>query len=703
MSEVKSNNQFHTYLVWSIGVIFAITDMLLVYGFTTPIGTSGFEGLVHAMLFIPAFTLLLPIPQSRPHKAPIIINIKLRTIIIFGSLLAMFILLWVLQGWTIWVFERLYQFSRYHDELMQSIVYGLLLFLAAARLWQMLKKPFCNFMERPLLFLVGAMGALFLFTLLLLFLPGSTVGANYTRNYLHETLVNTMLNAASVVTCTGLVTGDLTKNYSFLGQVFVLVFMQVGGLLLPFVSGLAGLMLSRRTGISPVQNQKSNETGKMPVLPNETGKMPVLQSPTNDPAPQPAILPNGGEVAGLLRFLLTWTLVVEMIGAVLLWPLWPSGWSFLHKLWFGVFHSVSAFSNAGFTLLSDNMVGMNNVWLVHWVIAPLVVLGGVGLPVWAGLWGYGKTPKRQNVKTSKEASMLSGESTACGKDAKRDKPIKQAQQAEHAGQAPARHAGFPRMELHSNLVLTMSFSLILAGAGLLYLTESGRDETVRINRGVTFGDKEARENTVRLDNLPARQRLANSLFMSISARSAGFRTVSLREGDLSPAGRMVLGLLMFVGGSPGGSAGGVKTVVLAMLLFAVWQTLRGRPADASPVPGANGEKISTPSSGEPIPPRLLRGTLAVFLPYLWFVILVTMTLLWTEQLGLETVWFEALSACTNSGLSTGLTGQFSLPGKLVLAGAMLVGRVLPLVLVLVLLRREPKEPWAYAGEPVWLE
>jgi trk system potassium uptake protein TrkH len=221
-----------------------------------------------------------------------------------------------------------------------------------------------------------------------------------------------------------------------------------------------------------------------------------------------------------------------------------------------------------------------------------------------------------------------------------------------------------RLSLHSRLTLLTTACLLVGGAIILLLSQAGAGEP----------------------SLPTRS--ADAWFMSLSARTAGFNTIPMDE--LTPASRLTLIALMFVGGSPGSMAGGLKTTTLALLVLAVLATIRGR--------------AETESAGRAIPETLIRKAGAIAICMLALVLFSTLALCLVEREADPFVLlFEAVSAATTTGLSLGITAQLSDPGKLIITLTMFLGRVGPLTLLGVLMiRRPPARSYLFPREGVTL-
>jgi trk system potassium uptake protein TrkH len=219
----------------------------------------------------------------------------------------------------------------------------------------------------------------------------------------------------------------------------------------------------------------------------------------------------------LIGSILLFTLISEAVGAVLIATAAPGGpWQ--ERAWFGLFHSVSAFCNAGFGLLPKNLEGLGSRWQVWGVVAPLIIIGGLGFEVLRNTTHVTLAPLARRWPW-------------------RDR------------QRPAAPA---RLTATSRLVLATTLALLAAGTIGFFILE--RDRT--------------------LSRKALGERVANAWFQSVTFRTAGFNTVDFTQ--LAPATRLIGIVLMFVGASPGSTGGGIKTVVFALLVLVSAATIRGR-------------------------------------------------------------------------------------------------------------------------------
>lgn len=427
--------------------------------------------------------------------------------------------------------------------------------------------------KMPQTLLVGGFAAVIVLGTGLLLLPWSQ-----TRGEVG--VVDALFTATSAVCVTGLIVVDTGTAFTRFGQVVILVLIQVGGLGIMTFAALAFLMLGRRLSLA------SQAALHDAFFQRDLGvefKKKFLQI---------LLLTFSVELAGML-----------LIFLALLWRQVPLG-----PAWFSaLFHAVSAFCNAGFSIYKDNLMGLRGCPVIMATVMSLIVLGGLGHMVLLELW-----QARQTLLV---------------------KPL----------------AGIRSFSTHSRVVLRTTFGLILIGwLGLLVL-------------GLTPG-----ETTWGL-------KLSTALFQSITARTAGFNTVEI--GVLPLASLLLLVLLMFIGGSPGSCAGGVKTTTLAISLAEFRAKLKGE------------EQVVLLDRRVPRP-ILDRTLVLVRLSVLWN-LLGVLLLLTTEAgrpgVGLHDVLFEQISAFGTVGLSTGLTEKLSVVGRLWLTATMFVGRLGPLTIALGLL------------------
>ena len=449
-----------------------------------------------------------------------------------------------------------------------------------------------------------------------------------------------LFTATSATCVTGLIVRDTGTDFTPFGQAVILGLIQTGGL---------GIMLFGT------------------VLALLVGKGLSLRS--SDALGQIVGVEGVGRISRIVKFVVASTLAMELLGALLLYPMFASPQAAgtptaAAAIWDSVFHSISSFCNAGFSLYGQNMMaGAVEGWSAplrrHWqmmgVMAPLIVLGGLGFPVLEDCAVYAKARMRQLWRRCFSAAA-----------------------------APRERR--PRLSLHSKIVLSTSAILVLLGAaGLLLLGPERRPTGQQIGRvPANSPDNEIRDNPARWRNLSAGERVREALFQSITARTAGFNTVDMQD-DLSDSGRLWMCGLMTIGGSPASTAGGMKTVTLAVLLLACWSMMRRRN--------------SVEAFQRTVSEVLVRRATTLMVLYAGLLGLVTLLLCVTMPgQDFMRLLFEACSACGTVGLSTGITPSLTLPAKLVVIVGMFAGRLGPLTLLLALTVKMRQIRYSYPSE-----
>lgn len=337
---------------------------------------------------------------------------------------------------------------------------------------------------------------------------------------------------------------------------------------------------------------------------------------------------NLDTLSGLVKLtikILKVTLCLEGIGAI--------GYAFvfipmfgLKGIWYSIFHAVSAFCNAGIDLLGGNSFCdyADNVMLNLTTIF-LIIVSGLGFPVY---WEVIRvTSAHINARKSGSQSVR-------------------------------------KMNLHTRLVLLTTFTLIMAGAVLTLLFEYNNPDT--------------------LGNMNLPEKLMAALFQSVTLRTAGFATIS--QEYFRPASCLVYLILMFIGGSPAGTAGGVKTVTVVLLLASMFANIRGKKDVV-----VKHRKISD---------ETIRRCVAIVVFSLSALFILTTALLFVQQSDFLDTLYEMTSAIATVGLSRGLTGVLNPVGKLIVSLTMYLGRIGPITLALAFDSRTPSDAISYAESKV---
>lgn len=408
---------------------------------------------------------------------------------------------------------------------------------------------------------------------LLLSCPFSARSGQWT-NYL-----TSLFTAVSATCVTGLVVVDTFTHWTFWGQLIILLLIQVGGL--GFMTTITMFFLVMRKKLALHERR---------LLMQSAGTLQL------------------SGVVRTIRRILFGTLFCELGGAILLFLQFNQHMEVRVAAWYGLFHAVSAFCNAGFDLMgrfgTPSFTAYVGDLSLNLTLIGLIVVGGIGFLVW------------DDVLRHKFRIW--------------------------------------RCDLHTKIVLSTTGILILGGTILFYLTE----------RNVAFAE------------LSAGHKVIASLFQSVTTRTAGFNTVD--QAALSEGGGLLTMLLMFIGGSPGSTAGGVKTVTFAVILVS---TLRCARNEGSVV-----------MFKRRIEPDTVRQAGAIATTYLAGVILATVIICAVDPLSLRQALFEVVSAIGTVGLSMGVTPTLGLASHLVLIFLMYAGRIGGMTLALALAEKRNHVP-----------
>lgn len=458
--------------------------------------------------------------------------------------------------------------------------------------------------------------------------------------------IDALFTATSATCVTGLVVQDTGTHFTVFGQGVILVLIQLGGLGIMLFGTVLAVLAGKELSL-----RSSDTLGHMLAVETMGGLKRVA----------------GFVVAAAFAF--------ELVGAVMLYPMFAASWdgnglplSAGRAVWHSVFHSVSAFCNAGFALYGNNMMhGVPEGWSqplrAHWqlygVLAPLIVLGGLGFPVLHDCGAYLRTLGKRLWRFGMPRTIAT------------------------ASAMPPRYG----LSLHSRIVLTTSAVLLVLGAVVLLAFESvPRTPARTVGRTGIFPSD---TSGTHLSALSRGGRVKEAVFQSITARTAGFNTIDVKA--LSPASKLCLCGLMTIGGSPAGTAGGMKTVTLAVLVLTAYCMVRRRP-------GVEAFRRS-------IAADVVRKAATIAVLYLMLLLTVALLLCvatgWTDRF--MDLLFEASSACGTVGLSTGVSGGLGRGAelaKIVIIGGMFVGRIGPLTLLLALTRKLRDVTYSYPSENV---
>lgn len=404
-------------------------------------------------------------------------------------------------------------------------------------------------------------------------------------------LLDALFTSTSAVCVTGLIVRNTPVFFSRLGQLVILCLIQLGGLGIMTFSASLAVIFSRKLALT---QRKAIST----VL-EESREVDVVR---------------------ILRYILVLTLLAESAGALLLFIRWMPDYPRVgDALYRAVFHAVSAFCNAGFSVFPNSLESYASDFAVNLVITGLVISGGLGFVAVHELLN------RNTVRHGPAYSLR-------------------------------------RLSVHSRLVLATSGILLLGGAIVFFFVE--------------------------YDNALAHLRLPGKLlaawFQSVTPRTAGFNTVPFT--NLRPVTLFLWVVLMFVGASPGGTGGGIKTSTLSLLFLAVRNRILSR------------EEVEV--GRRVIPKDTVYRATAIAAVSAALVALFFALLLATERAPFQAILFETVSAFGTVGLSTGLTPRLTGAGKLVVIVLMYTGRLGPLTLALAMRGRQSRLAVTYPDAKV---
>lgn len=392
--------------------------------------------------------------------------------------------------------------------------------------------------------------------------------------------------ATSATCVTGLVSVVVANQYTLFGQLVIIALIQVGGL--GFLT-LFNMMLI-------AFHKKLSFTNKI-----------VMQEALNQN--------SMNEIAVYIKRVIKYTFTFEFIGAILLSIVFIPEYGVLKGIYYSLFHSISAFCNAGFDVLGSNsLINYQSNMIINLVICGLIIAGGLGFVVWIDLRLSLKNYKKK-FKVFQLRRFLSS------------------------------------LSIHTKIVLFMTILLLFGGAFVILILE--------FNNPTTLGAL----------SLP--DKLLASFFQSTTLRTAGFASVDMVT--LHDSTKLFMSILMFIGGSPAGTAGGIKTVTFAIMILYILSLVKGNEHI----------KVLRRTISDQIVKRALTiGIVSFFISLIGLFILTI-----TENKDLIDLVFEVYSAFATVGLTAGLTPYLTNIGKIVIILLMYIGRIGPMTMVLVFTKR----------------
>lgn len=339
---------------------------------------------------------------------------------------------------------------------------------------------------------------------------------------------------------------------------------------------------------------------------------------------------NLDTLSGLVRLtkrILKGTLLVEGIGAILYAIVFIPQYGLFYGSISSIFNAVSAFCNAGMDILGENsLIPYQTNWLINLTTIYLIVAGGLGFPVW---WDMIRVIKQEREEEKIEIY--------------------------HGTYRHFLRDFFEKLELHSKLVIVLTLVLILMGTTITLLLEWNNPKTIG---ELSFSGK-----------------VLSCLFQSVTTRTAGFLTIP--QENFRDASTMIFLIFMFIGGSPCGTAGGIKTVTIYMMILAAVSTIKGR----------NQIEVFE----RRIDHSYIKKGMAVILFSVSGLFLSIICLCLVQKADFLDILYECTSAIATVGLSRNLTGKLNLWGQLVIIVTMYMGRIGPISFALFFNSKRKKE------------
>ena len=376
-----------------------------------------------------------------------------------------------------------------------------------------------------------------------------------------------IFTATSAVCVTGLIVVDTGSYFSPFGQFVILALIQVGGLGYMTATTFLLLLLGRRLGLRD--------------------RLAIQQTLDTELS----------GVRSLVRSIIATTLIFELTAAFLLLLVFVPDYGFGYGLWLSIFHSISAFNNAGFSLFADSLTQYAQSPLLNMLIPALIIIGGLGYEVLMDsyLWSRDRLQGR------------------------RERPI---------------------ISLHFKIVTSTTLFLLIVGTIAFFFMEYSNPNT--------------------MGNMPLSGKLMTAWFQSVTTRTAGFNTIDM--GQMTAASLFLTIALMFIGASPGSTGGGIKTTTIRILVSCTRAVLQGK------------DVVLCYQRQVPLA-RILKAIAVVVGSILVVITITTLIAITDHEHPFLNLLFECVSAFGTAGLSTGITAELSMWGKMILVPTMYLGRV----------------------------
>lgn len=404
---------------------------------------------------------------------------------------------------------------------------------------------------------------------LILTLPISSTSGERTN------FLDALFTATSAVCVTGLIVVDTGTYWNMFGQTLIMILIEIGGLGFMSFTTLIAIILGKKITLR---------------------ERLILQDAMNTF--------NIQGLVKMVKYVLVFTVTVQFFGTLLFSTQFIPEYGLGRGLFYSIFHSISAFCNAGFDILGNfsSLTYYNSNAVVILVASALIIIGGLGFTVLSELYS------KKSLK---------------------------------------------KVSIHSKMVILMTTVLVLGGTLLMFLFENNNVNTIA---NMSFFDK-----------------IMNSFFASVTPRTAGFNSIS--TNGMTTAGQFLTIILMFIGGSPGSTAGGIKTTTIGILIVTIICVIQGK------------------EDAEVFKKRFSKGLVYKAFTLIFIgvslVIFVTMLLSYTEkEVSFIALFYETVSAFGTAGLTLGLTSKLSSVGKVLIMIMMYLGRVGPLTVVLSITRKK---------------
>ena len=417
----------------------------------------------------------------------------------------------------------------------------------------LLKRKRCRLsLSSSQIILFGFLGVILLGTFLLM-LPISS-GNSQTTSF-----IDALFTATSATCVTGLIVFDTATYWSLFGQIVIITLIQIGGM-----------------GIVTIAIAITYASGKKIGLFQKSTMLEAISGPSL------------GNIVKMTSFIIKGIFLIEFLGALIMFPVFYKDFGLIKGIWYSIFHSISAFCNAGFDLMGINskfssLTAYSANPTINIVIMLLIIIGGISFLTWD--------------------------------DVIRNK------------------WHFARYRMQSKVILIVTTMLICLPTLFFYFYE--------------------------FENAPTSERILLSFFQSVTPRTAGFNTANFAE--MSEGGITILIMLMMIGGSPGSTAGGMKTTTIAVLFSTAVSVFRKRK--------------NTNILGRSIPLESIKNAATIFFMYLALFLTGSLAISCIENLPMLACMFETSSAIATVGLTLGITPNLSIASQVILILLMYFGRV----------------------------